>query len=378
MKNISRIITMAVVAGFIAACGQQNSIEAKKAEIEKLKAQQAEISSKIATLEGEVIALGDTTSAEDLKAKVVAITPVSKQNFIHAIDVQGRVDGDENVSYSAKVPGTITKINVKVGQRIAAGQVLAEIDSKPLQLQLAAMQKQAELVNTLYEKRKQLWDQKVGSEIEYLQAKNQKESLDKNIESMKQQLEMYSIKSDYSGTVDEIALKVGQNVIPGMPYVTVVNPAKLKIKTSLSESYAGLIKTGDMVNIRFPDLNKTMRANVSYASRTISQMTRTFEVEINLPADESLNPNMVAELSIVDYEKAGSIVVPINTVQQLDGETIVFLKSTEGGKTIAKKVKVTVGKQYAGKAEILAGLNEGDALITTGFQDLNDGQSLKF
>jgi multidrug efflux pump subunit AcrA (membrane-fusion protein) len=121
-----------------------------------------------------------------------------------------------------------------------------------------------------------------------------------------------------------------------------------------------------------------MTAKVTYASRTINPMTRTFEVEINLPADESLNPNMVAELSIVDYEKTGSIVVPINTVQQLDGETVVFLKAINGGKAVAQKVKVTVGKQYAGKAEILAGLNEGDALITTGFQDLNDGQSLKF
>jgi membrane fusion protein, multidrug efflux system len=377
MKNITKTIAIALISSFIAACGPENTPEAKKAEIEKLKVQQEEIAAQIAKLEDELSAIGDSTSNDESRTKVVATTAVSMEPFIHAIDVQGRVDGDENITYSAKVPGTISKINIKVGQRVSAGQVLAEIDSKPLQLQLAAMQKQAELVNTLYEKRKQLWDQQVGSEIEYLQAKNQKESFDKNIESMKQQLDMYSIKSDYSGTVDEVNLKVGQNVAPGMPYVTVINPAKLKIKTDLSESYAGLISAGDLVNIHFPDLNKTMTANVTYASRTINQMTRTFEVEIKLPANEALQPNMIAKLSIIDYEKLSALVVPINTIQQIEGESIVFIALTKDGKTIAQKRVVTVGKQYEGKAEIISGLNVNDRLITVGFQDLNDGQEIK-
>lgn len=377
MKNITKTIAIALISSFIAACGPENTPEAKKAEIEKLKVQKEEIAAQIAKLEDELSAIGDSTSNDESRTKVVATTAVSMEPFIHAIDVQGRVDGDENITYSAKVPGTISKINIKVGQRVSAGQVLAEIDSKPLQLQLAAMQKQAELVNTLYEKRKQLWDQQVGSEIEYLQAKNQKESFDKNIESMKQQLDMYSIKSDYSGTVDEVNLKVGQNVAPGMPYVTVINPAKLKIKTDLSESYAGLISAGDLVNIHFPDLNKTMTANVTYASRTINQMTRTFEVEIKLPANEALQPNMIAKLSIIDYEKLSALVVPINTIQQIEGESIVFIALTKDGKTIAQKRVVTVGKQYEGKAEIISGLNVNDRLITVGFQDLNDGQEIK-
>ena len=377
MKTITKTITIALISSIIAACGPENTPEAKKAEIETLKAKQEEIAAQIAKLEEVLSATADSTSNDETRTKVVATTAVSMQPFIHAIDVQGRVDGDENITYSAKVPGTISRINIKVGQRVSAGQVLAEIDSKPLQLQLAAMQKQAELVNTLYEKRKQLWDQQVGSEIEYLQAKNQKESLDKNLESMKQQLDMYSIKSDYSGTVDEVNIKVGQNVAPGMPYVTVINPAKLKIKTDLSESYAGLISTGDLVNIHFPDLNKTMTANVTYASRTINQMTRTFEVEIKLPANEALQPNMIAKLSIVDYEKSSALVVPINTIQQIEGESIVFIALTKDGKTIAQKRVVNVGKQYAGKAEIISGLNVNDRLITVGFQDLNDGQEIK-
>jgi len=377
MKNTFIIITSTIFISLLVACGGEKSIDKKKAELENLKAKQAELSSQITSLEEEIKTSGDTAIVEDGKAKVVAITTVTKQNFVHAIDVQGQVDGDENLTYSAKVPSTVTKINVKIGQQIAKGQILAELDGKPVKAQLSALQKQSELVSTLYEKRKELWDQKVGSEIEFLQAKNQKESIEKNIDALKQQLDMYFIKADYSGTIDEVMIKVGQNVAPGVPCITVINPNKLKIKTSLSESYAGLVKNGNTVKIYFPDLQKSVLSKVTYASKTISQMTRTFEVEINLPADETLQPNMIAQLSIVDYEKTNIIVVPINTIQQLDGETVVFIKSTENGKTVAKKVSVIVGKQYNGKAEIMAGLSEGDALITTGFQDLNDGQTLK-
>lgn len=377
MKNTLSILTSLFAALMIAACGGSNGLDQKKAELEQLKAKQAELSSQIATLQEEIIALGDTTSAEDARAKNVSISAVSKQTFVHAIDVQGTVDGDENISYSSKVPSVVTKVLVKAGQRIAAGQVMAELDSKAVKAQLDAMKKQYELVNTLYEKRKELWDQKIGSEIEFLQAKNQKESLEKNIQAMKENLDMYFIKADYSGTVDVVDLKVGQNVIPGMPYIIVVNPSKLKIKANLSEAYAGLIKVGDVVSIHFPDLNKNITASVSYASKTISQMTRTFEVQINLPSDESLSPNMIASLSIVDYQKQGTLVVPINTIQQLDGESVVFVSVSESGKAIARKKTVKVGKQYNGKAEILSGLAEGESLITTGYQDLNDGQSLK-
>ena len=133
-----------------------------------------------------------------------------------------------------------------------------------------------------------------------------------------------------------------------------------------------------MVNLVFPDINKNMQAKVTYSSKSINPLTRTFNVEIGLPSDADLHPNMVAEVKIIDYEKANSIVVPINVIQDLDGEKVVFVAVKEGNKLVAKKAIVTVGKTYATSAEILSGLNEGDQVITTGFQDLAEGQVLKF
>ena len=376
MKKVTGfMLSLTIVA--LAACGGGGSVENKKAELEKLKNQQTEIAAKIATLQDEIVAAGDSLTKEEDRSKVVALTPVTKQNFIHAIDVQGRVDGDENITYNAKVPSVVTKINVKAGQRVSKGFILAELDTKVTKAQLETTKKQYELAKTVFEKRKDLWDQKVGSELEFLQAKNAKESLEKTIDALKEGLEMYYIKADFNGTVDKVSIKVGQNVAPGVPCITVVNPDALKVKADLSEAYSSSAKSGDAVRINFPDIQKVVSAKVTYSSRTIDPMTRTFNLEIDLPNDNDLHPNMVAEVKIIDYTKPNAIVVPINAIQQIDGKEIVFIAVKRGDKLIAKKTTVAVGKQYNGISEILSGLKEGDNVISTGFQDLTDGQSVK-
>lgn len=379
MNNIKSFFLATGVVALLAACGGGNSLETKKAELEKLKAQQAEITAQIASLQEEIATMGDSSATDNTKAKIVAVTAVTKQVFMHAVDVQGRVDGDENITYSAKVPAVVKRVNVKAGDRVSAGQVLVELDADVVKAQIETLKKGLELANTVYEKRKSLWEQKVGSEIEFLQAKNQKESLEKQIASARENLDMYLIKSEYSGTVDLVSIKVGQGVAPGVPAVSVVNPAALKIKADLSESYANVVKQGNPVLINFPDINKSVKASVTYSSKSINALTRTFNVEVALPNDNELHPNMVAELKIVDYENKNATVVPINTIQEIDGVKLVYITAkNEKNENIAKKVVVTVGKTYGTTAEILTGLNEGDQIITTGFQDLTDGQVIKF
>ncbi len=377
MKAIFSTLTLAAVLVLAACGGGSKSLEAKKEKLEKLKAQQAEIASEITSLQDEIAKLGDTSSTDNLHIKIVAVTPVAKQTFIHAVDVQGRVDGDENITYGAKAPAPVSRIYVKAGDRVKAGQLMAELDNKNVKANVETLKKTYELANTVYEKRKALWEQKVGSEIEFIQAKNNKEALEKQIAAAKEGLDMYSIRADFDGVVDMVNMKVGQQVAPGTG-ITVVNPSALKIKADLSESYSSQIKQGNAVNLVFPDINKNMQAKVTYASKSINPLTRTFNVEIGLPSDADLHPNMVAEIKIIDYEKANSIVVPINVIQDLDGEKVVFIAVKEGNKLVAKKAVVTVGKTYATSAEILSGLNEGDEVITTGFQDLAEGQVLKF
>ncbi len=379
MNNIKLILLATGVVVLLAACGGGNDLESKKAELEKLKAKQTELNAQIAGLQDEIASMGDSAVEENSRAKVVAVTSVTVQAFMHAVDVQGRVDGDENITYSAKVPSVVKRVNVKAGDRVSAGQILAELDADVVKSQIETLKKGLELANTVYEKRKALWEQKVGSEIEFLQAKNQKENLEKQIASVKENIDMYFIKSEYNGTVDLVSIKVGQGIAPGVPAISVVNPAALKIKADLSESYANVVKQGNPVIVNFPDINKSIKSSVLYSSKSINALTRTFNVEVALPNDNDLHPNMVAEIKIVDYENKNALVVPINTIQEIEGEKLVYIVTKNAkNELIAKKVAVAVGKTYGTNAEILSGLSLGDQLITTGFQDLTDGQVIKF
>jgi membrane fusion protein, multidrug efflux system len=378
MKNITTIFSTVILAGFIAACGgNKDTVEAKKAELEKLKTQQSEITAKIATLEDEIIAAGDTAIYE-VKGKLVAVTALSNGVFEHNIDVQGRVDGDENIMVSPKMGGTVTKVNVSVGQHVSKGQILAEIDNETIKAQLADVKNSYELAKDLYNRQKSLWEQKVGTEVQYLQAKSNKESLEQKVRQLSETLELYYLKSPFNGTVDEVNIKMGQIVgATSGAYIRVINFEKLKIKADLSESYASKIKTGDVVNINFPDIKKSLVSKVVYASKSINASTRTFGVEVALPSSQDYNPNMVAVISITDYKNSNAIVIPINTVQREKGIDYVFVAEQEGSNWVAKKREITTGSMYRDNVEVIKGLQAGDQLITTGYQEVNDGEIIK-
>lgn len=374
--TIQTIFTLSILLIFI-SCGGGDNAEAKKAKLEKLKAQQSEITSQIKTLEEELKSGGvDLTINE--RSKVVLAAPVALKTYEHSIDVQGRVDADENVSYTAKVPSVVNKINVKTGDHVSEGQVLAELDAKTVKAQIESIKKNWEFVNTMYEKQKALWDQNIGSEVQYLQAKNNKEGLEKQMQTLKENLDLYYIRADFSGTVDEVTIKVGQSIAPGVPAIRVVNLDKLKVKADISESYSSNIKNGDEAELFFPDIKKSVKSKVSYSSKNINQLTRTFNVEMQLPAEDVYRPNMVTVIRIIDYRKENAVVVPVNTIQYTENHNHIFVAVKEGSKTIARKFDVEVGSIYNGIAEITKGLKEGDMLITTGYQDLNDGDLVKF
>jgi len=377
MKNTIKTFIAFIFMTSVISCSNSDSLVEKQKQLEALKSQQQDLSSKIAELQAE-IELIDTITKQDNRAKLVAIAKVNQQVFEHKIEVQGQVDGEENVTYSAKVPAIVSSIPVKTGQRVGRGDVLAILDNKAAKSQLETLRKSFELANTVYEKQKQLWEQQVGSEIQFLQSKNNKETLEKQIAAVSENVELYTIRSDFDGVVDMVNVKVGQNVAPGMPCIKVVNNKKLKIKTDISESYSSRIHLNDEVTIVFPDLGSQLMSHVSHVSQTIDMMTRTFRVEIELPANnQQLRPNMVAQVGIVDYFKKDAIVVPVNAIQRIDGEEFVFVAEQLDGKWIAKKKVVKSGLVYKGQTEILSGLLAGESLITVGFQDLTDNQSIK-
>lgn len=380
MKNLIQLILGIAVITAITSCGGGNSLDAKKAKLEKLKSQQIEISEAIKTLEQDIASAGDSTTNvdDDVRAKFIAVRPVNVGVFEHSIDVNGRVEGDENVTLTAKMGGSVDKIYVKAGDKVSVGQVLAEIEHDITSAQLADLKANLELAREVFNKQSKLWEQKVGTEIQFLQAKTNKESLEQKLTQLAEQEKMYKVISPISGIVDDMSLKIGQVVAPGTPAARVVNFGKLKVKAEVSESYATQIEEGNQVKLNFPDINKSVESSVSYASKVINPMTRTFTVEIALPSDNSYRPNMVAQIKVINYKNDKAICVPINTVQKIDGVDVVFVAVEEGGKLLAKKREVKVGSTYGDKTEILEGLSEGAQLITTGFQDLTENQIVKF
>jgi len=377
MRTINNIFISVFTIGILASCGGGNTPEAKKAKLEKLKAQQVELADKIKTLEEE-IKTGGVDLASNERVKMVAITPVSSQLFEHSIDVQGRVDADQNVTIVAKSGGSITKLLVKAGDMVKSGQILAEIDDEIIVKQMDDLKKSKELADEIYQKQKTLWDQKIGTEMQYLQAKNGKESLEKKIATLNEQLDMYRIKAPFNGTIDEVLIKNGQIVGPGLPCMRIVDMSNLKIKADISETYSSLVNTGNRVKVTFPDVNRVLETKVSYCSKVINLSTRTFGIEIQLPTDNIYKPNMVCQIHVIDYKNDDALVVPINTVQNYNNKSFVFIAVKSGTKNSAKKIEVKPGQSYDGRVEILGGLSKSDMLITTGFQDLNDNEAIKF
>jgi membrane fusion protein, multidrug efflux system len=377
MKNSFKIYISIAVIAIIASCSNNNDIDAKKAKLEKLKAQKVELSDKIKTLEDEIAHSGDTSKSLE-KMKDVMVTKLEPSQFIHSIDVQGRVEGDENITISTKMAGTITKVNVVAGSSVKAGEIMAEIENDAMRSQLADLQSSYDLSKDIYNRQKTLWEQKVGTEIQYLQAKNNKESLEQKIEQVKRTLDMYYVKAPFNGTVDEVTIKLGQTVSPGISAIRVVNLNKLKVRADLAEAYSARIETGNTVNLVFPDINKTATSKVTYIAKVINALTRSFNVEIALPTNEDYRPNMIAQVSIVDYTNDKAIVVPVNAVQNIDDKNYVFVALDENGKKVARKREVIVGDTYTSWAEIKTGLQAGELLITTGYSNLNDGQLIKF
>ncbi len=356
----------------LSACGGGNN---PKEKLDALKKQQAELITEIRKLEQE-IALTDTTQKE--KVKTVEATAIAVQPFAHYIEVQAKVDGDEDVNVSATTQGIVTEVLVKAGDHVSKGQILATLDDKLMQQGVAEVQSQLDLATTVYNRQKNLWDQKIGSEVQYLTAKTNKEALEKRLGTMREQWNMTRVKSPIDGTVDNVAIKIGQAVMPGLPCVRVVNLSSLKVKGELPESYIAKVKKGNDAIVYFPDQNKELKTKVDYSGNAISTLNRTFNVEIKLnDKSGTIKPNMIAVLKIADYQSASAFVLPVGAVLKGTEGEYVFVAESENGKTITKRKAVKSGIIYNGLTEITEGLKEGDKVITAGYQNLVEGDIVK-
>lgn len=361
------IYTIALIM-FLASCGSDQPKD-KKAELEQMKKQRTELNAKIDKLQAE---LGKEQNAVD--ARDVTATTVNETVFRNFLEVQGKVDAEDNVEITPEVPGSVAAIFVRVGQHVGRGQVIAQLDDKVLGQSLAQLQTQLELATTVFDRQKNLWDQKIGTEVQYLTAKSQKDGLQRQLSGLQSQLAMSKVKSPISGIVDAMDLKVGQSVAPGQPTgIRIVNASKLKVVALVAETYVGRVNQGDEVEVSLPDVPDSLQAKITFAAKVIDPVSRGFNVEVKLPSNKNFRPNMLAVLKIVDYENNRALVVPVNSIQRSESSEYVFV--TTNGR--AKRTNIKTGKVSDGKAEVLSGLQAGDQVITVGFQDLNDGDAVK-
>jgi len=372
MKNI---IAIAILGMFQYSCSENTGSVDKKVQLENLKKEQAELKEKILALESE---LAEADSSNGSRSKNVGITEITAMPFSHYIEVQAKVEGDEDVIISAESMGSVTSVFVKAGDKVSKGQVLAQTDDRVIRQGIEELQAQVVLATQIFNKQKNLWDQKIGSEVQFLQAKANKESMDKRMAGLQQQWELTKIKSPINGTVDMVNIKSGETVAPGMPAFRVVNLNSLKVSAEVAESFISKVKKGNDVLIYFPDQDKEIRSKLNYSGQAINALNRTFNVEVRLKeSDGNFNPNMVAVLKIVDYSSPKAMTVPVGAIQKSSDGEFVYVAVTENGKTIARRKVVSSGMTYNGIAEITDGLSEGDKVITFGFQNIVDGDRIR-
>lgn len=372
MKKYISILSIAVI---ITACGSSGSTD-KKAELEKLKGEEAALKEKIEKLEAE-IASADTT--EKIRTKMVTVTAMQPQPFRHYIEVQAKVEGDEDVTVSAEFMGSITSVNVKEGDKVSEGQVMATIDDRSIRQSMESLKSQLELAATLYNKQKNLWDQNIGSEVQYLNSKTQKESLEKQVAALQEQWDNTRIKSPINGTVDDVMIKKGQMAVPGIPAMRVVNLNSLKVTGEVAEAYINIVNKGNPAKIYSPDTGNEIDAKVDYSGKAINSLNRTFNVEVRLTKSSgTFYPNQIVVLKIADYSSPEAMVVPVGAVMKSSDGEYVFVAEISKGKPVAKRKMVKSGKSYNGTTEIKEGISANDKVVTFGYQNLVEGDYITF
>jgi membrane fusion protein, multidrug efflux system len=377
-KSFNSLLLICVLVFMALACGkkQDNSLAGKKAQLLELQGQASTLTEKIQALQNEINKLEPN---QEEKTKTVTVSPVLASNFQHFVEATGRLEAENNVFVSPQTGGAITKVFVKIGDFVAKGQKIATIDNSILRNSMQEVEIQLETARTIFERQKNLWEQKIGTEVQYIQSKSSVEALERRIATLKSQDGLNVVTAPISGTIDEIRFKAGEMAAPGVGIARIVNFSDLKVVANMPDTYAGTISKGDVVKIKFPDIKKEITATLSFVSQTINQVSRTFLVEARVPnIDKALKPNLTAILNVNDQSKGGAITVPQSYVQNTEQGAIVYVAENQGNRKVARARVVTTGLSYDGKIEITSGLTTADLLITEGYQEIVDGQSINY
>jgi RND family efflux transporter MFP subunit len=379
---MKKILILSALSILLFSCGGKENNQSLDAiiaskNVKELQAKKTALQADIAKIE-EALATLDVKKDEAL----VSVLTLKDTLFNHYLEIQGNVDTKENILVQPEFSGNLTSLTVKAGQRVSKGQILGRVDDAGMSQQLASLENQYNLAKTTFERQKNLWDKKIGSEIQYLQAQTQMISAQKMVAQMRSQVAKTLIRAPFSGTIDEVFVEKGQIVAPSQQgLMRIINLGNMYVSTSVPETYIGKLKVGTEVDVFLTSLGKTYKGRVRQVGNYLNPNNRSFGIEVSVPNPENLlRPNQVAKLKIIDYTSKNSIVVPTNVVQEDGtGNKFVFTVTNANGKTgTAKKVLVKVGKSSDNVTEILSGLSANDIIVTEGVNSIADGMKLNF
>jgi membrane fusion protein (multidrug efflux system) len=370
MKKV--IIPIVVLTLSLASCQPKRTADTVTAEIGKTRTEIAALTQKIETLEAELVTLQPEKVEKTVK---VGISAVTRKDFADYIISSGNVEAVKTASISPEMSGKIESIPIKEGQWVKKGQVLLNLDSKVMKNSLAELDKGYEMVVTLYNKQKELWDQGVGSEMQYLEIKNRKESMERTRETLSSQMEMTKIVAPFDGRIEKVLVKAGELATPGRGIIDLVNLDRLYINTEVSESFLSTVRKGDTVVVEFPNLpGVTKMVPIAFTSNVINPQSRTFPIRVELQNSKGeIKPNMLASLKIRTDNQPQAIIVPTSVIRQDVGGSYVFVVEGSGNSGIAKKTYIKTGSSDGVDTVVKEGLTDSDRIVSLGYNQIKNG-----
>jgi RND family efflux transporter MFP subunit len=369
MKNTYLLV---VLVALLTACGQPtDDLDAKKEELETAQNELVELKAKIASLEKDIQA-ADPSFAKS-NAVLVSTLTLERKPFEHFVEMRGAVQSRRNVILSSQAGGIIKNVYAKEGRRVAQGQTLVVLDADVLRNSQAEIRTQLELAKITFEKQEKLWSQKIGTELQYLQAKNQMESLENRLATTNAQLNQTVVKAPFTGTIDRVEALEGEMAAPGAPLVRMVNASDIYVSADVSEGFMGRFSIGDPVEVLFPNSEKNVKSVISSVGQVINPENRTFAVEIKLPAGLEVKPNQVTIVTFRDYVNQSAFTVPTKIIQSDSEGQFIYAVDKQGETTVAKKIYIKAGQGFNSQTEILDGLSGTETIINQGFRDVTDG-----
>lgn len=376
---MKKLFVIVIIAALV-SCGSKQEgnqdLAGKKAALENLTKQRDALNNQINALQTEINQLSGGTVAE--KMKLVEATALATQDFSHYIELQGKVS-TENVSYVTPrgMGGQVKQIYVKQGDVVKKGQLLMKLEDGIVQQNIKQVESQLAFAKNIFSRQENLWKEGIGTEVQFLSAKNNVESLEKQLGLVKEQLSTTLVTAEVSGVIETVGIKVGETFVGNpMATIVIVNPGNLKAVVDVPENYISKVKRGMQAIITIPDLNESFNSQISVVSETINITSRSFVAESKLPSKSNIKPNQVALIKLLDHQAKDAIVVPVETVQTDEKGKYVYVMVEEKGKKIARKRSINIGEFYDELIEVKSGLAVNDQLITKGFQGLYEGQLL--